>query len=189
MVGKGSEWQPLFNGRDLTGWKNVGVEKWEVDQGTIHGTAVSKEYGYLETTKDYRDFDLSMRFKCEAFGNSGVFFRTRFKPGTPEIVQGPQFEIDCTIGHHTAGVYDVGRQWIVWPSADKETVIRQHDWNEYLLEVHGNHYVSYLNGVLMVDYTDPKNSDEVGTIALQLHAGGGGDMRFKDLMIRDQTRR
>ena len=183
-----SDWAPLFNGHDLSGWVNVGVEKWEADGGTIHGSAVSKEYGYLRTAKDYKDFDLSMRFKCDTLGNSGVFFHARFKPGTTEIVQGPQFEIDCHIGAHTGGVYDVGRQWIVWPSAEKEVVVRQHDWNDYLLQVHGNHFVSYLNGVLMVDFTDPKDEDENGSIALQLHAGGGAEMRFKDVLIRDASK-
>lgn len=188
-MSKHTDWKPLFNGHDLTGWKNVGVEKWVAEDGTIHGTAVSKEYGYLETDQDYKDFDLSMRFKCETLGNSGVFFRARFKPGTTTIIQGPQFEIDCHYGEHTGGVYDVGRGWIVWPNPEKEMVIRQHDWNEYLLVVRGNRYISYLNGVQLVDFTDPKNADEIGTIALQLHAGGGGAMRFKDILIRDLTKR
>jgi hypothetical protein len=182
---EGSDWKALFNGQDLSGWVNVGVEKWEADHGTIHGMAVSKEYGYLRTEKDYKSFDLFMRFKCETLGNSGVFFRARFKPGTTEIVQGPQFEVDCTIGRHTGGVYDVGRAWIVWPAAENETVIRQGDWNEYLLQVHGNRFISRLNGVLMVDYTDPTPKGTEGSIALQLHAGGGAEMRFKDILIRD----
>lgn len=185
VIERGSDWKALFNGHDLTGWVNVGVENWVADNGTIHGMAVSKEYGYLRTEKDYTDFDLTMRFKCETLGNSGLFFRARFKPGTTEVIQGPQFEIDCTIGRHTGGVYDVGRAWIVWPSAEKETVVRQHDWNDYFLHVRGNHFVSYLNGVQMVDFTDPKNAKETGSIALQLHAGGGAEMRFKDIMIRD----
>ena len=73
------------------------------------------------------------------------------------------------------------------PSGEKEVAIRQHAWNDYFLEVRGNHFVSYLNGVQMVDFTDPKNEDETGSIALQLHAGGGADIRFKDIMIRDLT--
>lgn len=185
----GEDWVPLFNGKDLTGWTNVGHEKWDVEGNTIHGVAVTKEYGYLRTSANYVDFHLSMKFKCEGDGNSGVFFHVEFKPGTPEVVQGPQFEIDCTIGKHTGGVYDVGRGWIVWPSPQNETVVRQDDWNEYLLTVEGNHYVSRLNGVVMVDYTDPKPKGADGGIALQLHSGGHGNMRFKDLWIRDLSRR
>src|SRR5689334_5201252 len=45
----GEDWVPLFNGKNLNGWINVGQEKWEVDEGTIHGIAVTQQYGYLQT--------------------------------------------------------------------------------------------------------------------------------------------
>lgn len=185
----GEDWVPLFNGQDLSGWLKIGNEKWEVENGTIHGLAVTKNYGYLRTEKNYTDFHLSLKFKCEGDGNSGVFFHVEFKPGTPDVIQGPQFEVDCTIGRHTAGVYDVGRGWIVWPSPENETVVRQDEWNEYLLKVEGNHYVARLNGVTMVDYTDPKPKGTDGGIALQLHSGGRGNMRFRDILIRDLSKR
>lgn len=186
----GEDWVSLFDGKDLSGWNPVGHEKWTVENGEIHGQAITKEYGYLQTNKDFIDFQLFLRFKCEGDGNSGVFFHTHFKPGTPEIVQGPQFEVDCTIGKHTAGVYDVGRQWLVWPAPENETVVRpEGEWNEYLLKVVGNRYISRLNGVQMVDFTDPKPYGIDGTIALQLHAGGHGNMRFRDIWIRDLSKR
>jgi Domain of Unknown Function (DUF1080) len=185
----GEDWVQLFNGKDLTGWTKIGNEKWDVEDNTIHGLAVTKDYGYLRTEKNFVDFHLSLKFKCEGDGNSGVFFHVEFKPGTPDVVQGPQFEIDCTIGKHTAGVYDVGRQWIVWPAPENETVVRQDEWNEYLLKVEGNRYIARLNGVQMIDYTDPKPKGSDGGIALQLHSGGHGNMRFKDILIRDLTKR
>ena len=46
--------------------------------------AISKAYGYLKTEKTYKDFHMSLRFKCEGDGNSGVFFHVDFKPGTPD---------------------------------------------------------------------------------------------------------
>lgn len=185
----GEDWVPLFNGKDLAGWDKVGNEKWEVENGTIHGLAITRQYGYLQTDKPYKDFHLSLRFKCEGDGNSGVFFHSAFKPGTADVSQGLQFEIDCVLTHHTAGIYGDGREWIVWPSPENETVVRPDDWNEYLLKVEGNHYVARLNGVLMVDFTDPKPRSFDGTIALQLHSGGKGNMRFKDIFIRDLSRR
>jgi len=185
----GEDWVQLFNDKDLTGWTQIGKEKWEIENTTIHGIAVTKDYGYLKTEKNYKDFHLSLRFKCEGDGNSGVFFHSEFKPGTAQITQGLQFEIDCTIGQHTGGVYGDGRQWIVWPSPENETVVRKGEWNEYLLKVEGNHYISRLNGITMVDFTDPKPKSFDGGISLQLHSGGKGDMRFKDIMIRDLTPR
>jgi hypothetical protein len=180
-------WVPLFNGKDLSGWVQIGKEKWTVENGTIHGVAVTRDYGYLQTEKTYKDFELSLRFRCEADGNSGVFFHTRFHPGTADVSQGLQFEIDQVLNHHTAGIYGDGREWIVWPAPENETVVRQNDWNDYVLKVVGNRYIARLNGVLMVDFTDPAPRSFDGYIALQLHSGGVGDMRFKDIAIRDLT--
>jgi Domain of Unknown Function (DUF1080) len=182
-------WESLFNGRDLGGWVKVGNEKWEVEDGTIHGMGVTKEYGYLRTARTYRDFQLTLRFKCEADGNSGLFFHTDFKAGTADVSQGLQFEIDRVLGHHTGGVYGDDRGWVVWPAPELETVVRPNDWNDLDVMVVSHRYISRLNGVLMVDFTDPSPKSFDGYIALQLHSGGLGNMRFKDIYIRDLTRK
>ena len=178
------QWVKLFNGHDLAGWIEVGHEKWSVEDGTIHGQAVTKDYGYLKTEKNYKDFELTLRFRCEGDGNSGVFFHTEFKPGTADVSQGLQFEIDQVVGH-TGGIYGDGRQWIVWPAPEFEGVIHRNDWNDYLLKVVENRYVARLNGIVIVDFTDPTPKSFDGSIALQLHSGGSGNMRFKDIYIRD----
>jgi 3-keto-disaccharide hydrolase len=186
----GSDWISLFNGTDLTGWIKIGNESWTVEDGLLHGRGVTKAYGYLETEKNYKDFQLSLRFKCVGDGNSGVFFHTGFKPGSVDTTQGMQFEIDCKMMHHTAGIYgEDGRGWVVWPAPENEGVVRMNEWNDYLVEVVGNRYRSRLNGVQMVDFTDPKQSSFDGKIALQLHAGGQGNMQFKDIWIRDLSGR
>ena len=185
----GQDWVSLFNGKDLTGWVEVGKEEWVVEDGVIRGQAITKAYGYLMTEKKYEDFHLGIRFKCEGGGNSGVFFHTEFEPGTPKVTQGLQFEVDCAINHNTAGIYGDGRRWIVWPAPDKGAVVRQNDWNDLQVIVEGNRYISRLNGVLMVDFTDPQPKSFDGHIALQLHSGGEGNMLFKDIYIRDLSKR
>ncbi len=186
----GEDWISLFNGADLSGWEKVGKESWTVENGVIHGKGLTKDYGYLQTDKFYKDFQLALRFKCVADGNSGVFFHSAFKPGTADVTQGMQFEIDCTMMHHTGGVYaEEGGHWVVWPAPENESVVRNGDWNDYLVEVEGNRYRSRLNGVQMIDFTDPKPGAPDGTIALQLHAGGNGNMEFKDIWIRDLSQR
>jgi hypothetical protein len=57
------------------------------------------------------------------------------------------------------------------------------------VRVEGNRYVSRLNGVDMVDFTEPSPKSHDGYIALQLHSGGQGNMRFKDIYIRDLSKR
>jgi hypothetical protein len=182
-------WADLFNGKDLSGWVKVGNEQWAVEDGTIHGKAVTRDYGYLMTEKKYIDFHMALRFKCEGDGNSGVFFHTEFKPGTADVSQGMQFEIDPTWYHHTGGLYGDGRGWIAWPAPENEFVVRKDEWNEYVLLVEGNHYRARLNGVWLMDFTDPTPKSFDGHIALQLHSGGQGNMRFKDISVRDLSRR
>jgi hypothetical protein len=163
-------WVSVFNGKDLTGWVGVGV---------------TKGYGYLMTEKHYKDFEMAIRFQCVTGGNSGVFYRTSFKPGTADVAEGYQFEIDRNLYHHTGGIYTARRGWIVWPSPENEFVIKPTEWNDYVLTVVGNHHRARLNGVQVIDFTDPLNEVDDGAIALQLHAGGEADMRFKDIFIRD----
>jgi hypothetical protein len=185
----GPEGVSLWNGKDLSGWKQQGKEKWVIEDGAIYGEGVTKEYGYLATEQTYKDFHLSLRFKCEADGNSGVYIHTRFDGDTAKHFGGRQVEIDRRIGRHTGGLYGDGRGWIVWPAPELETVIKPMDWNDLLIMVEGNRYRTYLNGVQMIDFTYPSPASTDGVIALQLHSGGEGKMRFKDIWIRDLTKR
>lgn len=184
----GPVWVQLFNGKDLTGWTKVGKERWVVENGEILGEGVTEEYGYLATEKNYSDFEFSLRFKCEADGNSGVYFHTAFKEGTATVTAGRQVEIDRVLGHHTGGIYGDDRGWLAWPAPEYETVIRPTDWNDMLIRVEGNRYVVTLNGIQVLDFTYPAPVADTGAIALQLHSGGDGRMRFKDIYVRDLAR-
>lgn len=59
----------------------------------------------------------------------------------------------------------------------------------WTVTVLGNRYISRLNGVPMIDYTNPRADFLDGTIALQLHSGGEGHMLLKDIWVRDLSRR
>src|SRR5260370_6164575 len=72
-----SGWVALFNRTDLSGWRVNGEEKWVVEYGTILGESKAGRYCYLTTERVYRDFDLRLRFKGEAAGNSRVCFHSR----------------------------------------------------------------------------------------------------------------
>jgi len=184
-----SGWAPLFNGKDLTGWKNNGEEKWVVEDGTILGESTHNKYGYLTTEKTYRDFNLRVRFKGEKGGNSGVFVRARIigiDPTHGPDIEGMQVEVDPNVGNHTGGLYESGgRGWVIQPTAEGERAIRSGDWNDLEVSVKGSHVVTRLNGVQIVDYTDraPKFTD--GAIALQIHTGGGVKVRWKDIYVQD----
>jgi hypothetical protein len=187
-------WVSLFNGKDLSGWKIVGPERWVVDEGTILGEGITGKDGFLKTDKTYKDFHAFLRFKCETPNNSGFFYHSDIEDDISKIKY-IQIEIDNRVGNHTGGLHGDhtpekrGRGWIVWPAPELETVIRSYDWNELLVQVEGNRIRTHLNGVQMIDFTypDPRNTD--GIIALQIHPGKASRIRFKDIWIRDLTAR
>lgn len=171
----------LFNGKDLTGWKIYGTEKWYVDNGLlICESGPDQEYGYLATDDSYKDFDLTVEFKQEANGNSGVFFRSSIE-GTK--ITGWQAEV-APPGHNTGGIYEsYGREWLIKPDPEKDKVLKMGDWNTMRIRVVGDHVTTWLNGEEMIDLTDEKIGKAVGSIALQIHSGGGIKVAWRNLRI------
>jgi hypothetical protein len=173
--------QSLFNGKDLEGWKVYGTEKWYVEDGTlVCESGPDKEYGYLATNQSFKNFELTVQFKQEADGNSGVFFHSSIE-GTK--ITGWQAEV-APKGKHTGGIYEsYGRGWLIQPSADKEQYLKEGEWNTMKVIVKGNSVTTILNGHEMIQLTDDKIGGANGQIALQIHSGGGIKVRWKNISI------
>ncbi|WP_247232715.1 DUF1080 domain-containing protein [Telluribacter sp. SYSU D00476] len=173
----------LFNGKNLSGWKVVGTEKWYVDKGElVCESGPDKGYGYLATDKYYKNFDMTAQFKQEAEGNSGIFFRSTFE-GTK--VTGWQVEV-APPNHDTGGIYEsYGREWLVKIPEEKEKILKYGDWNTMRIRVEGDRVQTWLNGQPMVDLTDEKIGRGEGSIALQIHDGGGIKVRWKNLVLEE----
>ncbi len=173
----------LFNGKDLKGWKIQGTEKWYVQNGElICESGPDKQYGYLATEKFYKNFDLSLQFKQEANGNSGVFFRSTFE-GTR--VSGWQVEV-APPNHDTGGVYEsYGRGWLKQIPDEEEVHLKMGEWNNLRIRVEGGRVQTWLNGHPMVDFVDEKIAAADGSIALQIHDGGGIKVRWKKIMVQE----
>jgi hypothetical protein len=180
----------LFNGKDLTGWHNNGEEKWVVENGTILCESAANKYGYLTTDKIYRNFELRLKFKSAALGNSGVFLRSKITGIDPEHgpdIEGMQVEVDPSVGNHTGGLYESGgRGWVKQPTAEGEKALKVGEWNDLHVLADGPHIVTKLNGVTIVDFIDPKPRFADGVIGLQIHTGGGVKMLWKDIFIQEK---
>lgn len=172
----------LFNGKDLTGWKIYGTEKWYVDNGElVCESGPDKGYGYLATDKHYKDFDLSVEFKQEANGNSGVFIRSTVE-GTK--VNGWQVEV-APPNHDTGGIYEsYGRGWLIQIPDEKENILKPGEWNKLRIRAEGDRVQTWLNGQQMVDLKDEKIGKGEGGVALQIHDGGGIKVRWKNLELK-----
>jgi len=173
--------EQLFNGKDLTGWRVHGTEKWYVQNGEmICESGPDKQYGYLSTEQEYKDFDLQLEFFQEANGNSGVFFHSQVDGTT---VSGWQAEV-APMNNHTGGIYEsYGRGWLIQPAPEKEKFLKENEWNKMRIRVKGNTVTTWLNGNQMIELTDEKIGSISGRISLQIHDGGGVRVRWRNLKI------
>ena len=177
-----AQFKSIFNGRDLTGWTIHGTEKWFVQDGElVCESGPEKKYGYLSTDKAYQDFTLTLQFKQEANGNSGVFIRSSID-GVK--ISGWQVEV-APKGSHTGGVYEsYGRGWLIQPKPEDEQWLKTGEWNKLKITVRGDEITSWLNGHQMIHLKDAKIGQGKGFIALQIHDGGGIKVRWKDLKVK-----
>jgi hypothetical protein len=173
----------LFNGKDLSGWTIYGTEKWYAEKGEIIcESGPDKQYGYLATEGSYKDFELTLEFKQESNGNSGVFFHSSID-GTK--IAGWQAEVAPPNGH-TGGIYEsYGRGWLIQPTPEKQKFLKDGEWNTMKVRVQGNTVTTWLNGEQMITLTDEKIGAITGKIALQIHDGGGVKVRWRNIAITE----
>ena len=173
--------ESLFNGKNLEGWEIHGTELWYVEDGLlVCESGPDKAYGYLSTNSYYDDFELTLEFKQEANGNSGVFIRSTFE-GTK--VSGWQVEV-APPGSDTGGVYEsYGRGWLIKPDKNKDNVLKMGEWNQMKIRVAGDTISSWLNEIPMIELKDEKIGQGKGSIALQIHDGGGIKVKWKNLKL------
>ncbi len=173
----------IFNGKDLTGWTVHGTEKWYVDnKELVCESGPDKAYGYLSTDKSYRNFELTLEFKQEADGNSGVFIRSSID-GVK--ISGWQIEV-APAGKHTGGIYEsYGRGWLIKPEPEDEKHLKPGKWNKLRIVAVNDTITTYLNGHQQVQLKDEKIGAGNGFIALQIHDGGGIKVRWKNIRITE----
>ena len=172
----------LFNGKNLEGWIKHGTELWYASNGEIIcESGPDKGYGYLSTEKYYDDFILTVEFKQEANGNSGIFFRSTLE-GTK--ISGWQVEV-APPGSNSGGIYEsYGRGWLIKPDSSKDSALKMGEWNLMKIRVKGNKVKTWLNDVEMISINDEKIGKGKGAIALQIHDGGGIKVRWNKLILK-----
>lgn len=183
LFGLRAQKNKIFNGKNLDGWIVHGSEKWYVDEGElICESGPNEKYGYLSTAKFYNDFILTLDFKQESNGNSGVFFRSRIE-GTK--ISGWQVEV-APPKNNSGGIYEsYGRGWLIKPDLRKDNVLKMGKWNHMKIKVVGSSVITWLNGTKMVELEDKKIGQGKGAIALQIHDGGGIKVRWKNIRIEE----
>ena len=193
---KSDGWVNLFNGKDLTGWKQLnGKAIYKVVDGEIVGTTVSKEpNSFLATEKDYGDFILELELFPNNDMNSGIQFRSLssndYQNGR---VHGYQMEVDPSARAWSGGIYDEARRGWLYPlelNPKAKTAFKNNTWNTYRIECIGNTIRTWINGIPTAHLID--NVTSKGFIALQVHGipssqEPGKQIRWKNIRIKTEN--
>jgi hypothetical protein len=154
-------WRLLFNGRDLSGWRSYDgtapAAMWAVHDGTLMlMTKDGRMSGAdLVTADSFGAFELTLDWKVERGGNSGVLYLARNVPQTTHIYEtGLEMQILDNDGHsdgkipsHRAGaLYDL----TIPPASAAQPAGH---WNHARLRVEPGHIRQWLNGVPTADVT------------------------------------
>jgi hypothetical protein len=181
--------QPLFNGKDLAGWKQLnGKADYKVINGEIVGTTKAGEpNSFLATAKDYGDFILELELFVDTSMNSGIQFRSESKADYMYgRVHGYQMEVDPSKRQWSGGIYDEARRkWLYTLELNPKAknAFKNGEWNKYRIEAIGNSIRTWINGIPtanVIDDLTPK-----GFIALQVHAIGKDDQPGKQIRWRN----
>ncbi|WOD42203.1 3-keto-disaccharide hydrolase [Hwangdonia lutea] len=189
-----NEWIDLFNGKDLTGWKQLnGTAKYRVENGEIIGTTKTNiPNSFLATEKKYDDFILEFEVLVDPSINSGVQFRSNsFKAYNNGRVHGYQFELDPSDRAFSGGIYDEGRRAWLYPlslNPKGRKAFKNGVWNRCRIEAIGNSIKTWINGVPCSNLVDDLTPS--GFIALQVHGIGsnenlaGKEIKWRNIRIK-----
>lgn len=196
---KSSEWQPLFDGKSMAGWKGYKTEtigkEWQVHNGEMMLTG--KGGGNILTVDQYKNFELTLDWKISKGGNSGVFYHIEEGVESVPYWTGPEMQIlDNSRGEPP--LERAGSLFALYPVEDSHTK-PVGEFNQARLKVQDGKVEHWLNGHMVASYD--LNSDDfkarianskfsshprfakVGTghIGIQDH---GDPVSFKNIMIR-----
>lgn len=183
------QWEPLFNGKNLNGWKKLnGKAEYKVVDGAIVGVAkMGTSNTFLATKKDYGDFILEFEFKVDDYLNSGVQFRSLSNKNYDNgRVHGYQFEIDPAPRAWTGGIYDEARRGWLYPLTENpssQNAFKNGQWNKARIEAIGNSIRTWINGIPCSNIWD--DMTPTGFIALQVHSIGNASDEGKTVSWRD----
>ena len=187
--GPGTGWRTLFNGKDLDGWTSRGSAQWRVEDGIIAGDQDGDPIrpGMLITKDQFKDFEIELDFMIDEHGkyNSGVYFRN-------DSAAGGRTGYQINIGRGAAEEFCGGLFTDKWLAKgdEKDTIRKKLDWNRIRILAKGPHIEVTLNGIKVVDFTDPAPPESFlrkGVIALQTSGAEGhaGWVKFRNVRVRE----
>ncbi len=183
------DWNYLFNGKNLNGWKKLnGEAEYKVQDGCIIGISkMNTPNTFLATKENYSNFILEFEFKVDDGLNSGVQFRSLSSASYNKgRVHGYQFEIDPSDRAWSGGIYDEARRGWLYPLTHNpraHKAFKNNEWNKARIEAIGPSIRTWINGIECANLWDDETLD--GFIALQVHAIGDKKFEGKEISWRN----
>ncbi|MGC3971575.1 MAG: DUF1080 domain-containing protein [Pirellulales bacterium] len=177
----GGDWTPLFNGRDLTGWTQVGQQGWSVEDGAIVGRATSPS-GWLKSDKTWRDFELEFEYRLTPESNSGVFLRA---PAEGNISGKDFHEIQLLDDSAAkfAGIPATSKNGSLYNKLAAQTskAPSPNEWHKMSIVVFGDRVQVQLNNEQALDGELPAGKPSEGHIGFQLYPN---EMALRGIRLR-----
>lgn len=174
-AGKPGKWVKMFDGKSIekSGWKaNENSESWTVEDGMIKGSNKASHLFWMKEECENCEFKADVRIMDGS--NSGMYFRTAFGPGFPK---GYEAQVNAT--HRdpvkTGSLYNFHK--------NLESPSKPGEWFTQDIIADGNHIIIKVNGKVITDYVDEKNTYTKGYLALQQH-DPKSTVYYKNLMFR-----
>lgn len=182
--------EPLFDGKTFTGWEG-NLETFRIVDGAIVGGNLKERIPHNEflcTKEKFGDFELRLMAKLIGEGdNAGIQFRTRRIPDHHEV-SGYQCDMGSAFdGKVWGALYDESRRrrMLAEPDqADLKRVLKEGEWNQFVVRCEGNRIRIWLNDLLTVDYREEEDVAVTGVIGLQIHGGKPAEAWYKDIQIK-----
>ncbi len=172
-------WEPLFNGKNLDGWKTIGDQSWSVKDGRIVVKATGDEMGWLVHESPYENFVLSLRYKWHG-GNSGIQFRSQLEG---EKMIGYQANLDPGRNTATGSLVDEnGRGLLKETKRTADEIFQKDEWNTYEITAIGDRIWICLNGQPALELSDPEGANK-GIIALQMGPAENAGLEFDNIRV------
>jgi hypothetical protein len=171
-----SDAQPIFNGRDLSGWEpdDASQNHWTVQDGELRNQSAGAN---LRTVPTFGDFKLHIEYNCPPGGNSGVYLRGRYEV---QVEYEPPGKNDAF--HGMGSIYG-----FIAPSV--EVAARPGEWESYDVTLVGRTVTVVRDGMLTIDAEIPGitggalDSHETEPGPLYLQGDHTGGLKFRNITI------
>jgi len=163
----GEGWKPLFNGKNLEGWKATDPTKFKVEDGCLVGFQDDGKGANIFTTEAFDNFELRFTYKVKWPANSGIWYRGRYQFDILKWKRPKTF---------SGAFYPGAKSTFAFVNLD-ESIENRDGWNEGQVYANGDHIIHWLNGRKIGEVHDTRFAK--GRIGIQVHGGGG----FKGMQI------